>query len=311
MLRYFKHLFGGAHLINAESVKGKLKNKAKENGKLFQELLITYCLERTIYRLSVSEYNDQFILKGGIFLYAMFDGEFSRATSDIDLLGTSIENSIDSINGIFEHIFKLNTSDAIVFDLSTLEIKAITEFKEYSDVNVSVFAMLDRTKVPVSIDIGFGDVVYPKKHLMEFPTLLDMETAKIYAYSLETVIAEKLEAIVSLGYVNSRYKDFYDIYLLSRSFNFEGKELAQAIKITFEHGKTSLDDIVAFESDFARDRTRVLRWNSFIKKKHAMVQVEFSEVIRAIKSFLEPVIINLKKKELYNSTWEFNYLSWR
>ncbi len=110
-----------------------------------------------------------------------------------------------------------------MFDLSTLEIKTITEFKEYSGVNVSVFAMLDRTKVPVSIDIGFGDVVYPKKHIMEFPTLLDMATAKIYAYSLETVIAEKLEAIVSLGYVNSRYKDFYDIYLLSRNFDFEEK----------------------------------------------------------------------------------------
>lgn len=311
MLRYIKYLFRGARLINAESVKAKLKNRAKENGMLFQEVLTTYCLERTIYRLSVSKYNDQFTLKGGIFLYAMFNGEFTRATSDIDLLGTNIENSIDTMKEIFENVLKIDISDAIVFDLNTLEIKKITEFKDYSGVNVSVIAMLDKTKVSISIDIGFGDIVYPKRNIMEFPSLLGMETAKIYTYSLETVIAEKLEAIVSLGYVNSRYKDFYDIYLLSRNFDFEGKELAQAIKITFEHRKTGLDDIVAFESDFVEDRTRVLRWNSFVKKKHAMVQVKFSEVIGAIKAFLEPVIISLKNEDLYDGTWECTHLSWK
>jgi len=297
-------------MISPESIKSRLKNKAKDNGRLFQDVLITYCLERTIYRLSVSEYNSFFTLKGGIFLYALFEGDFSRATSDIDLLGKNIENSVDRMKEIFNEILAIETDDAIVFDLKTMLVKSITEFKEYTGVNISVIARLDKTKVPVSIDVGFGDIVYPERVLMEFPTLLEMETAKIYTYSIETVVAEKLEAIVSLGYVNSRYKDFYDIYILCKEYDFDGSNLVSAIRVTFEHRKTELNDIVAFDSDFISDKTRQQRWNSFLKKKRAMEQVEFSVLIELIKSFLLPVIICIKNNDTYERKWDSKSLEW-
>lgn len=297
-------------MISPESVKSRLKNKAKDNGRLFQDVLITYCLERTIYRLSVSKYNSFFTLKGGIFLYALFEGDFPRATSDIDFLGNNIENSVDRMKEIFNDIFTIEADDAIVFDLKTMLVKSITEFKEYTGVNISVIAKLGNTKVPVSIDVGFGDIVYPERILMEFPTLLEMETSKIYSYSIETVVAEKLEAIVSLGYVNSRYKDFYDIYILCKEYDFDGSNLVSAVRVTLEYRKTELNDIVAFDSDFVNDKIRQQRWNSFVKKKRAMEQVEFFVLIELIKSFLIPVITCIKNNDSFEGKWDSKSLEW-
>lgn len=141
-------------MINAISVKDRLKNQAVASGKTFQETLTTYGLERTVYRLSVSDYMERFTLKGGIFLYALFDGEFSRATRDIDLLARNMPNNVETMRTVFENILSIESDDALRFDLETLEVKAITEFKEYHGVNVSIMAYLDRTKIPVSINLG-------------------------------------------------------------------------------------------------------------------------------------------------------------
>ena len=211
-------------MISAISIKDRLKNRAAASGKTFQEVLTAYGLERTVYRLSVSEYMERFTLKGGIFLYALFDGEFARATRDIDLLAKNIPNNSEEMRMVFANVFSISCDDALRFDLGTLEVKDITEFKEYHGVNVSVMAYLDRTKVSVSIDIGFGDVFYPDRVKMEFPVLLNMEAPKIYAYSIPSVISEKFEAIVSLGDANSRYKDFYDIYILAGRYDLDGTE---------------------------------------------------------------------------------------
>ena len=144
-------------------------------------------------------------------MYALFDGEYARATRDIDLLAQRIPNDAEEMTNVFNAIFSIECDDALRFDLNTLEVINITEFKEYHGVNVSVMGYLDRTKVPVSIDIGFGDVVYPERIKMEFPVLLDMEVPEIYAYSIYSVMAEKFEAFVSLGLANGRYNDFYAI----------------------------------------------------------------------------------------------------
>ena len=184
-------------MIRAISVKDRLKKQAMEDGKTMQDKLVTYGLERTIYRLSVSQYAERFTLKGGIFLYALFDGEYARATMDIDLLAQRIPNDAEKMKKVFNDIFSIECDDALRFDLNTLEVTNITEFKEYHGVNVSITGYLDRTKVPVSIDIGFGDVIYPERMKMEFPVLLDMEVPEVYAYSIYSVIAEKFEAIVS------------------------------------------------------------------------------------------------------------------
>lgn len=146
---------------------------------------------------------------------------------------------------------------------------------------------------------------------MDFPCVLDMEIPKIYSYSLNSVIAEKFEAIVSLGYVNSRYKDFYDIYILASNYDFQGKELKNAIEETFIYRKTEFDDIVAFEKDFAIDPIRRGRWEAFIKKKKAMVVVDFTIAVNLIKDFLEPVITNIIGHEEMVCTWNAQKREWK
>lgn len=146
---------------SVSSVKDRLMNRSRANGKTMQELLVLYGLERTIYRLSVSKYADYFTLKGGIFLYAVFEGKFTRATTDIDLLAQHISNDTEEIKRFFFDIFSIDTEDPLRFDMDSLDARAITEFKEYHGVNVSIMAYLDKTRIPISIDVGFGDVIVP------------------------------------------------------------------------------------------------------------------------------------------------------
>ena len=297
-------------MISAISVKDRLKKQAIEEKKTMQDKIVMYGLERTIYRLSISEYAERFTLKGGIFLYALFNGDYTRATTDIDLLAQCISNDIEEMKKVFKEIFSIKCDDALRFDLNTLDVIYITEFKEYHGVKVSILGHLDKTKVPISIDIGFGDIVYPERMKMDFPVLLDMDIPKVYAYSINSVVAEKFEAFVSLGLANSRYKDFYDIYVLSDRYNFDGKELTNAIKETFNHRGTSFDDIVAFEDGFADDETRLMRWNSFVKKKKALIKLDFEETVQLLKILLFPIVDAIKKNELFERTWSHEKKMW-
>ena len=298
-------------MIRAISVKDRLKKQANEEKKTMQDKIVMYGLERTIYRLSISEYAERFTLKGGIFLYALFNGDYTRATTDIDLLAQCISNDIEEMKKVFKEIFSIKCDDALRFDLNTLDVIYITEFKEYHGVKVSILGHLDKTKVPISIDIGFGDIVYPERMKMDFPVLLDMDIPKVYAYSISSVVAEKFEAFVSLGLANSRYKDFYDIYVLADRYNFDGTELMNAIKETFNHRGTSFDDIVAFEDGFADDETRLMRWNSFVKKKKALVKLGFEETVQLLKILLFPIVDAIKKNELFERTWSHEKKMWK
>lgn len=299
-------------MISAASVKDRLKNQAAASGKTFQEALTAYGLERTVYRLSISEYKERFTLKGGIFLYVLFDGEFARATRDIDLLAKNMPNNVEDMKRVFENIFSTECDDALKFDQDTLNVRNITEFKEYHGVNVSIMAYLDRTRVPVSIDIGFGDVIYPGRVRMNFPVLLDMDVPEIYAYSISSVIAEKFEAIVSLGDANSRYKDFYDIYILADRYDFDGTELKEAVKETFEHRDTGFDDIFAFKNDFLASEIHQSRWRAFLKRKKALVNVELEDVVRLIKTMLLPIVDSIiRGKEYSLTTWDHTSRSWK
>lgn len=297
-------------MTNAISVKDRLKKQATEDGKTMQDKLVTFGLERTIYRLSISKYAEQFTLKGGIFLYALFGGEYARATMDIDLLAQHVSNDTEEIKKVFRDIFSIKCDDALRFDLDTLEVIHITEFKEYHGVSVSVMGYLDRTKVPVSIDIGFGDVVYPERMKMEFPVLLDMEIPEVYAYSIYSVIAEKFEAFVSLGLANSRYKDFYDIYILANRYELDGTKLKNAIVETFTHRGTGFADIAAFEAGFTEDRTRQGRWRAFLKKKKALVTVEFEEMMQVLKELLLPVVDSICNENSFEQTWSQKTKRW-
>ena len=298
-------------MISAISIKDRLKNRAMANGKTFQDMLMAYGLERTIYRLSLSGYKERFTLKGGIFLYALFEGEFSRATRDIDLLAKNIPNNAEDMKKVFENILSVKCDDALKYDLDSLDVKNITEFKEYHGVNVSVMAYLDRTKVPVSIDIGFGDIVYPDRVKIDFPVLLDMEAPEIYVYSISSLISEKFEAIVSLGDANSRYKDFYDIYILAIRYDFEGVELEKAVKETFTHRGTGFDDIFAFTADFLASEIHQSRWKAFLKKKKALMNVELEDVISLLRILLLPIVNSLINVTDYSAEWDHVSRSWK
>lgn len=298
-------------MTNAISVKDRLKKQAIEDGKTMQDKLVTFGLERTIYRLSVSPYAERFTLKGGIFLYALFDGEYARATMDIDLLAQCIPNDAEEMKNVFNDVFSIECDDALRFDLNTLDVTNITEFKEYHGVNVSIMGYLDRTKVPVSIDIGFGDIIYPERMKMEFPVLLDMEVPEVYTYSIYSVIAEKFEAFVSLGLANGRYKDFYDIYVLADRYNLNGAELKNAIIETFTHRGTGFDDIAAFDEDFTGDATRQGRWKAFIKKKKALVKVEFEETMEMLKKLFLPIVDAIQNDKSFEMAWDKEEKSWK
>lgn len=277
--------------MNTDSVKAKLKNFAKESGHTFQEALTYYGLERTIYRISVSEYADHFVLKGGIFLYAIFNRNYERATTDVDFLARRISNSSREMKGVFQSILSQEIDDAIVFDLNSITVENITEFKDYHGLHITAVGYLDRTRIPIGIDIGFGDVIYLDIVKMDFPVILDMEPPRVNAYSLESSIAEKLEAIIRNGYLNSRYKDFYDIYVLSMKYVFSYNKLKKAVVETFENRKTQMSmNPAVFGYEFLNDPLHQTRWNSFLKKKKALLQVSMDNAMERIKTFAHPLL---------------------
>ena len=293
--------------MNADSVKARLKTFAIKNGCTFQEALTYYGLERTIYRISVSKYAEHFVLKGGIFLYAIFERNYERATTDVDLLARRISNSSEEMKSVFRDIFSQDIDDTLVFDVDSITVDDITEFKEYHGLHISAVAYLDRTKIPIGIDIGFGDVIYPDAVKMDFPVILDMDPPRVNAYSLETSIAEKLEAIIHNGYLNSRYKDFYDIYVLSKTYEFYYHELHTAVIQTFDNRKTKMTmDSAAFGDEFLNDPMHQTRWNAFLKKKKALIQVSMSDAMDWIKEFIRPLLDGTEKTKWNHekSIWE-------
>ena len=295
---------------NVASVKDRLKNKSIATGKTVQELLTAYGLERTIFRLSKSQYASNFTLKGGIFLYAVFNGNYSRVTTDIDLLAQRISNDVKDMKAVFTDIFSLEVDDPLRFDLDSLDVRPITEFKDYHGVNVSIMAYLDRTRIPISIDIGFGDVIVPERVMMNFPVILSDENPHVYVYSLCSSVAEKFEAIVSLAYDNSRLKDYYDLYVLATTHDFNGDEIVEAVRETFENRHSSLNEIVAFEKGFADNPLRQTRWNAFVKKKKALLPITLQETIEMIQKFMLPVANAVLSNSMFEAIWSHEQQSW-
>ena len=296
-------------MISADSVKNRLYNKAKATGKTMQELLIMYCLERTLYRLSISKYADKFTLKGGVLLYALFDGNYARTTADVDLLAEKMSNDVLNMYNVFKEILSVKADDPIRYDLESLEVEVITENKKYHGLNVSLLAYLDKTHINISIDIGFDDIIYPCKVKMDYPVILNDYYPSIYVYSIYSCIAEKFEAIVSLGYDNSRLKDFYDIYVIANSFDLKSSELIEAIKETFHHRNTNYNTIVVFDNDFM-DSVIIKRWNSFVKKKKVMINISFEDTINLIRVLLEPIVEVIKNNQDFSKKWNHISLNW-
>ena len=287
------------------SVHDRLRNMAREASRPFNELLQHFAIERFIYRLSKSPHADRFIPKGTLML-PVWSGYVSRPTMDIDLLA-KINNSLEEIEAAMRDACKMDVEeDGMFFNEQTVSASRITEDAEYEGVRVRIKGNLGNARVSLQIDIGFGDVIVPGPGKVAYPTLLEFPSPELNGYTMETTIAEKYQAMVKLGVLNSRMKDFYDIWMLSRSFDFNGEVMAEAIERTFMNRKTDLtNDPAIFDTSFGRDVTRLVQWQGFIRKSRlSNVPGDFGVVLADIKLFLESPVRSLVDRRTFHSTWK-------
>ena len=272
----------------AASIRQKIKNQAVHGKRPFAELLQYYAMERFLYRLTQSSYAEQFILKGALMLRVWQSPQF-RPTMDIDMLGIT-SNDIDDICAQIADIIYVKVDDGLVFDLVTIRGEKIKEDADYEGVRVRFIGTLDNARVNLQIDVGFGDIIHPEPIKAELPTILDLPAPKLLCCSRESAIAEKFEAMIKLRELNSRMKDFYDIWLLSRQFEFDGDKLAEAIRLTLENRDTKVPDIItAFTDEFITLKDK--QWAAFHKRLgQDFVPVNFSEIVAGVKVFLQPVV---------------------
>ena len=232
------------------SVRQRLLNRAKRDKRPFNELLQYYAMERFLYRLSRSTHADRFILKGALMLRIWHAPEL-RPTMDIDMLGRTNNEEASIVAQIRDILIVDVEEDGLTFDPGSTRAERITEDSEYEGIRIRFLCTLGSARIHMQLDIGFGDVVYPEPAESKFPTILDSLAPRLLCYSRESTIAEKLETMARLGVLNSRMKDFYDIWLLSRQFDFNGTDLADAVRLTFERRSTALpEEVEAFAESF-------------------------------------------------------------
>ena len=269
----------------AASVLARLKNKSVENGRSYQLCLQLFCQEEFLRRLEKSKYAENFILKGGLFIYSLTDFD-SRVTVDVDFLIRQIPNSSEQLKSILEEIISVSTGN----DFITFEIKNIVPIaaaKKYAGIGASIVARIKNTRTPFGIDFGVGDVIVPKQEKRKIPTQLDDFTAPtVNTYSIETTVSEKIDAILSLMEFSSRMKDYYDIYYLANKFDFDGKLLSEALRKTFanrEHSFTfeQFEQVMGFDNDDAMQK----KWKAFVRKIDTKTD-DYSTVLKTIKAFL-------------------------
>ncbi len=275
----------------ARSVHDRLLALAKQTGRPFTEVLLLYAMERFLYRLSQSKESRKFVLKGGLML-RVWKAPVTRPTRDLDLLGqtkNTIENLEPIVRGICDETVE---PDGLHFDAKTVRGALIKEGAEYSGVRVTFTGFLEKARIPMQIDVGFGDAVVPMPLEIDVPTMLDFPAPKLRGYQRETTIAEKFHAMVMLGTLNTRMKDFYDIWLLAQCFDFDAKQLAAALRATFKARGTELEaDPVALSPSFAGSTDAQKLWSAFLKKS-ALTDApqDFPTVIAVIRSFILPVV---------------------
>ncbi len=288
----------------AASVRGRLTNRAKAGQRPFQEVLQHYALERLLYRLAQSPHRGRFLLKGALLLNA-WHAPVSRPTRDIDLLGYA-ENNVAVIEAMFREVCELSVvDDGLRFDASTLVGSRIKEDADYQGVRLTFVAFLEKARVPMQIDIGFGDVVNPGAEEREYPTLLDFPAPHLRMYPRETVIAEKFEAMVNLGTLNTRMKDFFDIWLLAGQYDFTGPALAEAIAKTFENRGTKLDaNPIALTPIFTAAEGTQKQWAAFVKRSQLdNAPKTLDEACESLRRFLLPLASAILAAQTFTASW--------
>ena len=286
----------------AASVLTRLKNKAKESGRSYQLCLQLFCQEEFLRRLEKSKYAENLVLKGGLFLYSLTDFD-SRVTVDVDFLLQRIPNTPEKLKGILEEIITVQTGN----DFVTFEIKDITPIavtKKYAGIGASMVAYIKNTRTPFGIDFGVGDIIVPKQEKRKIPTQLDDFIAPtINTYSIETTVAEKIDAILSLMEFSSRMKDYYDIYYLANKFDFDGTTLSEALKKTFTNRAHSFtaaqfEQVMNFDDDAAMQK----KWKAFIRKIDTKTD-NYSTILKTIQAFLTKPFTAAVEDRVFTGSW--------
>jgi len=275
------------------SVRSRLLKLARDRGQPFDLVITHYALERLLYRLSQSPYRDRFALKGAMLIMTWFPDPY-RPTRDLDLLGFG-DSAEESILRVFRKVCGMPADDGITFEVDNLRIERIREDLEYGGLRLRTVANLSRARINVVIDVGFGDAVEPGLEEIEFPVLLDSAAPRLRAYPRETVIAEKFQAMVHLGRANSRMKDFYDVWVLSKAYGFDPDRLAKAIAATFERRRTAIPSEVpdALTSEFARDASKRRQWDAFVRELAAGPD-SLETVVSDLAAFLMPMAVKAR-----------------
>ncbi|GAB1584659.1 nucleotidyl transferase AbiEii/AbiGii toxin family protein [Phyllobacterium phragmitis] len=276
------------------SVRARLLQFSKASGQSFDLILTRFALERLLFRLSQSPHAGRFVLKGAMLMMSWFEDPH-RGTRDLDLLGFGSPEP-DPMLKTFREILAQEVDDGVMFDADTLRVDRIREELEYGGLRLRLVASISGARINLTIDIGFGDALEPGAEMLDYPSMLDFPAPRLRAYARETVIAEKFQAMVMLGRVNSRMKDFYDIWILSRSFDFDDERLARAIAATFERRETPIPEDLAdaLTDAFAKDEQKQRQWRTFIEGV-AHNPGDLTNVIAEIAAFLMPHAIAAAK----------------
>lgn len=271
----------------AASVHQRLLNVARETGRPFNEVLQYFAMERLLYRLSCSGHKDSFVLKGAL-LFRVWDVPDSRATRDIDFLAF-LDNSPENLAAIFREVCTIAGNDGSVFDPDSVDAQKIKEDADYEGVRVRFRGLLGKAKITMQVDVGFGDKVHPAIVQTDYPVIPDPPAPSLRMYPPETVIAEKVEAMVHLGSLNSRMKDFYDVWRLSQQFEFDPEVLAEAIRQTLQHRKTKLIPFDQLKADLIENDMLEKQWSAFLAKSGVSAPQTFHVVLDQIEAFLDPL----------------------
>ena len=293
----------------AASVLARLKNKANESGRSYQLCLQLFCQEEFLRRLEKSEYAENLVLKGGLFIYSLTDFD-SRVTVDVDFLLRQMPNTPEQLKTVLEEIIDTPTgNDFITFEIK--DVAPIAVAKKYAGIGASVVARIKNTRTPFSIDFGVGDVIVPKQEKRKIPTQLsNFDAPTVNTYSLETTVAEKIDAILSLMEFSSRMKDYYDIYYLANKFDFDGATLTKALQKTFENRGHSFTveqfkQVLTFGNDDAMQK----KWKAFCKKIDTKTD-DYNTVLRTIKAFLTKPFTAVVKGNEYTKQWSTASSKW-
>ena len=288
----------------AASIHQRLLNQARQAGRPFNEVLQYYAMERFLYRLCVSKHAKKFVLKGAL-MFTVWRTSKTRSTMDIDLLG-NCTNATDETSAIVRDICMVDVEpDGLSFDTNSVSAEYITEDADYEGIRLRVRGSLGTARISIQIDIGFADAVVPKPTILEYPTILDLPAPRLPCYSKESMIAEKFQAMTKLGILNSRMKDFYDIWLMSQEFDFEGNTLAKAVKETFNRRKTEMqDEAIVFLKAFAAEESKQRQWNGFLRRSNIdEAPSELADVITRLDSFLGPIVYALVSEGTFTKNW--------